>query len=87
MFYNYLFKKYSVIVLALMSVFFTQQNSASTVFLSLDQINEFEQIHLSNTDGFSYATHQDENGVVFLTYFVLQSGQATADVGKENAHL
>ena len=86
MFYNYLFKKYSVIVLALMSVFFTQQNSASTVFLSLDQINEFEQIHLSNTDGFSYATHQDENGVVFLTYFVLQSGQATADVGTEDAH-
>ena len=86
MFYNYLFKKYSVIVLTLMSVFFTQQNSASTVFLSLDQINEFEQIHLSNTDGFSYATHQDENGVVFLTYFVLQSGQATADVGTEDAH-
>ena len=52
MFYNYLSKKYSVIVLALMSVFFTQQNSASTVFLSLDQINEFEQINLSNTDGF-----------------------------------
>jgi len=69
-----------------MSVFFTQQNSASTVFLSLDQINEFEQIHLSNTDGFSYATHQNENGVVFLTYFVLQSGQATADVGTEDAH-
>ena len=85
MFYNYLFKKYSVIVLALMSVFFTQQNSASTVFLSLDQITEFEQINLSNTDGFSFATHQNENGVVFLTYFVLQSGQATADVGKENA--
>ena len=70
MFYNYLFKKYSVIVLALMSVFFTQQNSASTVFLSLDQITEFEQINLSNTDGFSIATHQNENGVVFLTYFV-----------------
>ena len=85
MFYNYLFKKYLVIVLALMSVFFTQQNSASTVFLSLDQITEFEQINLSNTDGFSFATHQNENGVVFLTYFVLQSGQATADVGKENA--
>ena len=85
MFYNYLFKKYSVIVLTLMSVFFTQQNSASTVFLSLDQITEFEQINLSNTDGFSFATHQNENGVVFLTYFVLQSGQATADVGKENA--
>ena len=86
MFYNYLFKKYSVIVLALMSVFFTQQNSASTVFLSLDQITEFEQINLSNTDGFSFATHQNENGVVFLTYFVLQSGQATADVGTEDAH-
>ena len=86
MFYNYLFKKYSVIVLTLMSVFFTQQNSASTVFLSLDQITEFEQINLSNTDGFSFATHQDENGVVFLTYFVLQSGQATADVGTEDAH-
>ena len=85
MFYNYLFKKYSVIVLALMSVFFTQQSSASTVFLSLDQITEFEQINLSNTDGFSFVTHQNENGVVFLTYFVLQSGQATADVGKENA--
>ena len=86
MFYNYLFKKYLVIVLALMSVFFTQQNSASTVFLSLDQITEFEQINLSNTDGFSFATHQNENGVVFLTYFVLQSGQATADVGTEDAH-
>ena len=86
MFYNYLFKKYSVIVLTLMSVFFTQQNSASTVFLSLDQITEFEQINLSNTDGFSFATHQNENGVVFLTYFVLQSGQATADVGTEDAH-
>ena len=44
-----------------------------------------DKINLSNTDGFSFATHQNENGVVFLTYFVLQSGQATADVGKENA--
>lgn len=80
-----LYKKYLLIIFSLFSIFFSYQSNASTVFLSLDQITEFEQIHLSNTDGFSYATHQNENGVVFLTYFVLQSGQASADVGKENA--
>lgn len=72
-------------MLILMSIFLIHKSNASTVILSLDQITEFEQIHLSNTNGFSYATDRDENGVIFLTYFVLQSGQASADVGKENA--
>lgn len=85
MLFKNLYKKYLLIMFSLFSIFFAHQSNASTVILSIDQITEFEQIHLSNTDGFSYATHQDENGVVFLTYFVLQSGQASADVGKENA--
>ena len=72
-------------IFSLIFIFGMNFSYASTVILSLDQITQFQQIHLSNYQGFSYPTEMDENGVVFLTYFVMQDGQVSADVGQSNA--
>lgn len=70
---------------SLIILFGVNLTHASVIILPLEEILEFDQINISNNDGFSFPTHQDENGVIFITYFVLQGGYASADVGKVNA--
>ena len=62
--------------------------SAAMVSLDLDDILGFSQINFSG--GVSAQTQQtniDENGVTFLTFWVMGNGQASADIGSENLSL
>lgn len=58
---------------------------ASTVSLSQSEILNFEQIHTSSPEGYSFITGMPQEGVTFLTYFVLESGPHSADIGDDDS--
>lgn len=63
-------------------------SSAAMVSLDLDDILGFSQINFSGSVTADTAqTNVDEDGVTFLTFWVLGSGQASADIGSEGLTL
>ena len=66
-----LYEKFIGIFLCTILFLSSQIAYAATVTLSGAQISEFEQIHISGSSGSSVQTNQTDDGVTFLTYFVI----------------
>ena len=63
-------------------------SSAAMVSLNVDDILGFSQINYSGSEEpATYQTNDDGDGVTFMTFWSLASGQASADIGSEGLTL
>ena len=94
---RHLFNRFLITFYVALMILISPMSHAATISLSHNEILDFEQIHingqydcappyLSMTDGCSFITNISDTGVAvtFLTYFELQSGPASADVGNDD---
>ena len=80
-----LYEKFKGTFLCAILFFASQIAYAATVSLSQSEILNFEQINTSSPGGYSFITGIPQDGVTFLTYFVLESGPNSADIGDDEA--
>ena len=80
-----LYNEFKFFLLPIFLVMIHQIGYAATVTLSGAQISEFEQIYISGSSGSTVQTHQTDDGVTFLTYFIMANGISSAAIGDVDA--
>jgi hypothetical protein len=57
----------------------------AVVSLSQSELWNFEHINISSSGGVSLPVYQDENGLVFITFFFMADGMSSAAIGDVDA--
>ena len=72
-------------VIACLSLCVSLNSFGAVVSLSQSEILNFEQINTSSSGGYSFITGIPQDGVTFVTYFILEPGTSSADIGDNDA--